>query len=73
MKKCKFVKDEFYSTEENNKINLLCELYKEKKLEKISGEIQTTLDEIIIDIDKGEIEKKKIEEFLRNNEEAVKK
>jgi hypothetical protein len=73
MKKCKFKKDEFYSTEENNKINLLCELYKEKKLEKISGEIQTTLDEIIIDIDKGEIERKKIEEFLKNKEEIVKK
>ena len=63
MKKCKFGKDEFYSTDQNNKINLLCELYKEKKLGKVSGEIQTTLEEIINDIDKGEIEKKKIEEF----------
>ena len=73
MKKCVFKKEEFYSTEENNKINLLCELYKEKKIEKISGEIQNTLDDIINDIDKEEIEKKKIEEFLKNTEEVAKK
>ena len=41
MKKCKFGKGEFYSTDQNNKTNLLCELYKEKKLEKVSGEIRT--------------------------------
>ena len=36
---------------------------KKKKLEKISGEIQITLDEIIKDIEKGEIEKKKFKNF----------
>ena len=48
-------------------------MYKEKKLEKVSGEIRTKLEEIINDIDKREIEKKKIEEFLGNKEEVVKK
>jgi hypothetical protein len=34
MKKSKFRNNEFYPTEENNKINLLRELYKEKNLKK---------------------------------------
>jgi hypothetical protein len=37
--------------------------YIKKKIEKISGEIQITLDEIIKDIEKGEIEKKKLRIF----------
>lgn len=31
MEKCKFNKNEFYSREENNKINLLCSLYEKEK------------------------------------------
>ena len=73
MKKCKFNKDEYYSTKNNNKINLFCALHEKKNLEKVSGDIETTLGEIIADIDKGEIEKKKLEEFFENKEEVVKK
>ena len=73
MKKCKFTKEEFYQKEENNKINLLCALYEKKKLEKISGDIETTLNQIIEDLDKQEIDKKTLEEFFGNNEEVVKK
>ena len=64
MKKCRFTKKEFYSTEENNKINLLCSLYEKEKIKKISGDIETTLNEIILDIDKQEIEKKNQKNFL---------
>ena len=73
MKKCKFSKDEFYSTKDNNRINLLCELYEKKKLKKVSGDIETILGQITNDIDKQEIEKKKLDEFFRNDEEIVKK
>ena len=71
MKKCKFTKDEFYRPEENNKINLLCAL--KNKLEKISPEIETTLNEIFEDLDHQEINKKKLEEFFENKEEVIKK
>ena len=73
MKKCYFRKDEFYSTEENDKINLLCSLYEKKKIEKVSGDIEITLNQIINDIDKEEIDKRKIEEFFENSEEVVKR
>jgi hypothetical protein len=73
MKKCKFTKEEFYSTQENNKINLLCSLYEKHKIKKISGDIETELSKIIVDIDKLEIEKKVIEEFFKNPEEVVKR
>ena len=69
MRKCKFTKDEYYSTYENNRINLLCALYEKKKLTKVSGDIETILREITNDIDKQEIEKKKLEEFLENKED----
>jgi hypothetical protein len=73
MKKCYFTRDEFYSKEENNKINLLCSLYESKKITKLSGDIETTLNQIINDIDKEEIDKKKIEQFFENSEEVVKR
>jgi hypothetical protein len=73
MKKCKFTKEEFYSTQDNNKINLLCSLYEKHKIKKISGDIETELSKIIVDIDKLEIEKKVIEEFFKNPEEVVKR
>lgn len=56
MKKCKFIK------KENNRINLLCEFY--EKIEKISGDIETTLNAIISDINREEIENK-IRRFFR--------
>ena len=73
IKKCEFTKEEFYSTEENNKIELLLALYENKKITKISGNIKETLIDIINDLDKLEIEKKNLEKFLRNPEEVVKK
>ena len=73
MKKCRFTKNEFYSTEENNKINLLCSFYEKKKIHKIHVDIESTLDEIINDINRGEINKKKLEEFLGNTEEVAKR
>jgi len=73
MKKCRFTKNEFYSTEENNKINLLCSFYEKKKIDKIHVDIESTLDEIINDINRGEINKKKLEEFLGNTEEVAKR
>ena len=60
MKKRKFAKDEFYKAEENDKINLLCALYENKKLERIPPEIETTLNEIFEDLDHEIINKKKI-------------
>ena len=68
MKKCKFTKDEFYKPEENNKINLLCALYEKEKLTQVKGDISTILGQITTDIDKQEIEKKKLEEFFQNKE-----
>ena len=73
MKKCKFTADEFYSKRDNNKINLLYALYKNKKIEKASGDIKTTLNYIFSDIDEQEIDKKKLEEFLGNPKEIVKR
>ena len=73
MKKCKFTTDEFYSKKDNNKINLLCALYENKKIQKISGDIKTTLDYIFTDIDDQEIDKKKLEEFFGNPEEVIKR
>ena len=73
MKKCKFTKNEFYQSEENNRIDLLCALYENKKLEKISGDIETTLNYIIEDLEHEEINKKTLQEFFENKEEVIKK
>ena len=71
--KCEFTRDEFYSTEDNKKINLLYALYDHKKIKKVSGNIETILNEITNDIDKEEIERKKIEEFFCNSEKVIKR
>ena len=71
MKKCKFIKDEYYSTAENKKINLMCALYEKKKLTEVKGDIATVLAQITNDIDKLEIEKKKLDEFFQNKEEII--
>ena len=73
MKKCEFTKEEFYSAKENYKINLLYALYKNKKIIKISGIIETTLTDIFNDLEKEEIEKKNLEEFLSNSKDVVEK
>ena len=73
MKKCKFTTDEFYSKKNNKRINLLCSLYENKKIQKISRDIKTTLDYIKNDIDELEIDKKKLEEFFGNPEEVIKR
>ena len=57
MKKCKFKKDEYYSTKDNNRINLLCALYEKGILKKVSGDIEAILRNITTDIEKQEIEK----------------
>ena len=57
MIKCRFSKKEFYSTEENSKINLLFELYKKVEIERIYEYIKITLDDIFNDIEREEIEK----------------
>ena len=71
MKKYYFTKDEFYSKEENEKINSLCSLYEKNQIKKIPGDIEVTLNEIIVDIDKQEIPKKTLEKFLENPKEVV--
>jgi hypothetical protein len=73
MKKCKFTKDEFYSAEENNKLDLLCELYEKNKLGKITGDIETTLKDIFVDLEHEEINKKTLQKFFENKEEIIKK
>ena len=73
MKKCKFTVDEFYSKRDNNRINLLYALLKKKKIQKISGDIKTTLEYIFKDIDEQEIDKKQLEEFFGNPEEIIKR
>ena len=72
MKKCNFTKDEFYEAEDNNKINLLCSLQENKILVKASGEIETTLNQIINDLNNEEINKKTLEQFFENKEEVIK-
>jgi hypothetical protein len=73
MKKCKFTTDEFYSKRDNNKINLLYTLYKNKKIEKVFGDIKTTLNYIFIDLDEQEIDKERLEIFFENPEKEVKR
>ena len=74
---CKFTKDEYFSNNENTKIVLLYDLYEKGKLKKYDEEnylidIEPLLSEIIDDME-GEIGIKKIEEFLKNEEIAIKK
>ena len=73
MKKCNFTKEEFYKSEENNRLDLLCELYKKNKLGKVKGDIQTTLKSIFEDLEHEEINKKTLQTFFDNKEEVIKK
>ena len=79
MKKCKFTRAEYYSNNDNKKIDLLCELNEKKKIEKTEeqnynyGEIEKVITQIYKkDLDK-EIIIKDLEEFLKNDEKLVKK
>ena len=76
IKECKFTKDEFYSTNPNPKIELLCELFEKGKINILYkddngfADIEETLDKIAKDLD-GDITKQKLEEFLSNDEKIV--
>ena len=74
MKRCNFTKEEFYSNIENEKIALLCELNEKGKLKNICEEnlndIEKTIDKVHKDLE-GEIQIKKLEEFLRNKDKQV--
>ena len=75
MKKCLFTKEEYYSNNENAKILLLCKL-NEKKIIKINEEginyvdIEKILQLIRKDLE-GEIEIKKLKEFLENDKKSI--
>ena len=77
MKNHLFTKEEFFSNNENLKISLLYKLYKKDKINNDNKEedyyqnIFGLLNEIRGDID-GNIEKKKLDEFLKNEESVVK-
>ena len=74
MEVCKFTKDEFYSKDNNTKIELICELYEKGKLKANDGKYYYKDDKLIKDIYddlEGKIEKKKLEEFLNNKKEIV--
>ena len=76
MEKCKFTKEEFYSNNSNNKIELLCELFEKGKINNLNrGDInfniiEDVLDKIKVELD-GEITKQELEEFLKNDEKVV--
>lgn len=66
-----FTKAEFYSNEENDKINSLCSLYEKNQIKKIPADMEVIMNQILADIDKQEIDKKTLEKFLENPEEVV--
>ena len=76
MVKCKFTKEEFYSNNSNNKIELLCELFEKGKINNSNREninfniIEEVLDKIKVELD-GNITKEELEEFLKNDEKIV--
>ena len=57
-----------FKKRDNNKINLLFALYKNKKIKKASGDIKTTLNYIFNDIHEQEIDKKSLQIFFENQE-----
>ena len=76
MKECKFKKEDFYSTNPNQQITILCELFEKGKINISDKEaigfidIEDTLDKIARDLDR-DITKQKLEEFLSNDEKIV--
>ena len=76
MNKYLFTKDEFFSNKENRKISLLYNLYKNKILENNKEKYYKKIDELLTRIRKdidGDIKKKKLEEFLENKKDVVKR
>ena len=77
MENCQFTKEEFYSNNKNEKIELLCELNDKGRLkideENFIGNIEQTLRQIFKDLE-GDITIKNLEEFLGNEEkQAIKR
>ena len=75
MEKNLFTKEEFFSGHQNLKILLLCKLYEKGKIQKNEEEYYENIEHLITDIRKeidGEIKKKKLEEFLKNDESFIK-
>ena len=77
MKAHSFIRDDFFSNNQNINIELLYELYKnniiikdENNTEEYYEEIQKLLKEIKKDID-GDIKKSKLEEFLKNDKSFI--
>ena len=78
LKKCQFEKEDYYSENENKKIDLLCELNDKGKLQKSEEQgqnkyyvsIEKTIQKIYNDLD-GEILIKKLEEFLGIKDEKI--
>ena len=66
-----FTKAEFYSNEENDKINSLWSLYEKNQIKKIPEDMEVIMNQILADIDKQEIDKKTLEKFFENPEEVV--
>ena len=75
MEKNLFSKEEFFSNKKNFKIRLLYELFKKEIIKESDEEyyekIQNLLKNIKKDLD-GNIKKKKLEEFLKNDESFIK-
>ena len=70
LKRCEFTKEEFYSNTENKKIKILCSLNKKGVLNiKYNVKIEDILDQIKDELEKKEISKKTLEEFLNINKE----
>ena len=67
-----FTKEEFFNNKNNVKISLLCKLNEEKLIEesqqKYYKEIKNLIQNIYNVISNDNIKKKKLEEFLKNND-----
>ena len=68
-------KEDFFSNQQNPKILLLCKLYEagkiKKNAEKYYQDIEEKLEDIKIDILDGYIQKRKLDEFLKNEESII--
>ena len=80
IKECIFKKEDFYSNNENKRINLLCNLNEKGKLDsdycKECKELIYILDDIYKDLESNSFTKNTLEEFLggeENNEKIIKK
>ena len=75
MKENLFTKEEFFSGNQNFKIALLYQLFKEEKIKKNEEEYYENIRKRLLEIRKdieGNIKKKKLEEFLKSPENIIK-